>query len=174
VCMVAGVAAFGGGTLRDVLLDIRPFFWVQHAHWLAALFALCLLAMLLMRSRHQLAYTERAIVIPDAIGLGLFTALGTLTALQLNMPALIAVLMGVFTSICGGVLRDIVCNDIPQAFSDHRPYAIWAFLGGWLMLGLLTLGLSQELCLVSCAITTTSLRLVSWFFDWRLPEWRLQ
>jgi uncharacterized membrane protein YeiH len=71
VCVVAGLAAFGGGTLRDVLLDRRPFFWVEHANWLWVLLALCVAAMLFLRARH-FAPTERAMQWPDALGLGLF------------------------------------------------------------------------------------------------------
>ena len=68
VFVVTGVAAFGGGTLRDVLLDRRPFFWVDHADWLWLMLAMCLLAMMFMRSRH-IPLTERAILIPDALAL---------------------------------------------------------------------------------------------------------
>ena len=68
VFVVTGVAAFGGGTLRDVLLDRRPFFWVDHANWLWLLLLMCILAMIFMRSRHILL-TERAILIPDALGI---------------------------------------------------------------------------------------------------------
>jgi uncharacterized membrane protein YeiH len=129
VCIVAGLAAFGGGTLRDVLLDRRPFFWVEHALWLWGLLALCIGAMALMRSRH-FAHTERAMQWPDALGLGLFSASGTQLAMTQGLPPIVAVLMGVVTAVFGGVLRDIVCNEIPSAFSDHRPYAVCAFLGG--------------------------------------------
>ncbi len=137
--VVAGLAAFGGGTLRDVLLDRRPFFWVDHANWLWALLLLCLGAMLFLRKRH-LAVTERAMQWPDALGLGLFTATGTQIALAMGQPAIVAVLMGVITAVCGGVLRDIVCNDIPSAFHDHRPYAVCAFVGGWAVVGAQILG----------------------------------
>ena len=68
---------------------------------------------------------------PDAVGLGLFTASGTQIALAGGMPGIVAVLFGMVTAVFGGVLRDIVCNEIPRAFSDHRPYAICSFLGGW-------------------------------------------
>ena len=76
LCVVAGLAAFGGGTLRDILLDRRPFFWVQHAAWLWALLALCTVVMLTLRARH-FELTERAVLWPDALGLGLFSASGT-------------------------------------------------------------------------------------------------
>ncbi len=68
ICVVGGLAAFGGGTVRDVLLDRRPLFWVQHAEWLWALLVLCIAAMVFMRARH-LEPTERAMQWPDAIGL---------------------------------------------------------------------------------------------------------
>ena len=70
---------------------------------------------------------------PDALGLGLFSAGGTQIALAQGLPAIVAVLMGVVTAVFGGVLRDIVCNEIPSAFSDHRPYAVCAFAGGWVL-----------------------------------------
>ena len=81
VCVVGGLAAFGGGTLRDVLLDRRPFFWVEHAGWLWGLIALCIAAMTFMRAQHE-APTERAMQWPDALGLGLFAANGTQIALD--------------------------------------------------------------------------------------------
>ena len=84
VCTVVGLAAFGGGTLRDLLLDRRPFFWVEHSSWLWALLGLGLLAMFFMRA-HHFEPTRRAIQWPDAIGLGLFTAGGTQIALAATM-----------------------------------------------------------------------------------------
>ena len=130
ICVVGGLAAFGGGTVRDLILDRRPLFWVQHAGWLWALLALCIAAMVFMRARH-LEPTERAMQWPDAIGLGLFTASGTQIALDSGMPAIVAVLLGMVTAVFGGVLRDVVCNEIPRAFNDHRPYAVCSFAGGW-------------------------------------------
>ncbi|GAA4335454.1 trimeric intracellular cation channel family protein [Variovorax defluvii] len=171
VCVVAGLAAFGGGTLRDVLLDRRPFFWVQHAGWLWVLLVLCVVAMFFMRSRH-FTLTERAMQWPDALGLGLFAASGTQIALGASMPAIVAVLMGMVTAVCGGVLRDIVCNEIPRAFSDHRPYALCAFLGAWLVVMAERLGLPDWLGLVAAAGTATLLRVLALLLGWRLPAWR--
>ncbi len=170
VCVVAGLAAFGGGTLRDVLLDRRPFFWVEHAAWLWALLALCIAAMLLLRARH-FAPTERAMQWPDALGLGLFSAGGTQLALAQGLPAIVAVLMGVVTAVFGGVLRDVVCNEIPSAFADHRPYAVCAFAGGWVLVGALALGLPQGSALLVAAGTATGLRVLALLADWRLPQW---
>ena len=93
VVVVAFAAAFGGGTLRDLLLDHRPFFWVQDTFFLWLVIVVCAAAMLFMR-QHHLQPTERAIVWPDAIGLGLFTVIGEERALALGQPALVAVMMG--------------------------------------------------------------------------------
>ena len=170
VGVVSGLAAFGGGTLRDVLLDRRPFFWVEHPGWLWTLLALTATAMLWGR-RHHDAPTERAIQWLDAVGLGLFSATGTQLALGLGQPALVAVLMGVITATFGGVLRDIVCNEIPTAFRDHRPYAVCAFLGGWVVVGLQALGIGEAASLLCAAAVASGLRLLALWCDWRLPGW---
>lgn len=171
VVVVAGLAAFGGGTLRDILLDRRPFFWVTHADWLWGLLALCVGAMLFLRARH-FGVTERAMQWPDALGLGLFTAGGTEIALANGMPAIVAVLMGMVTAVFGGVLRDIVCNEIPSAFSDHRPYAVCSFAGGWVLVGAQQAGFSGESSLAAAALTATGLRAVALATGWQLPPWR--
>jgi uncharacterized membrane protein YeiH len=172
VCVVAGLAAFGGGTLRDVLLDRRPFFWVAHATWLWGLLALCTVAMLSLRRRH-FALTERAMQWPDALGLGLFSASGTQVALAAGVPALVAVLMGVVTAVFGGVLRDIVCNQIPRAFADHRPYAVCAFVGGWVLVAAQSLGLDAAAALLVAAAVTTLLRVAALASGYRLPAWQV-
>ena len=171
VCMVAGLTAFGGGTLRDVLLDRRPFFWVEHATWLWVLLALCVGAMLFLRARH-FEPTERAMQWPDALGLGLFTATGTHIALEMGMPAIVAVLMGMVTAVFGGVMRDVVCNEIPRAFRDHQPYAVCSFAGGWVMVASYALAWPLWLATLAAAGTATVLRLLALLRGWSLPEWR--
>lgn len=170
VCVVAGLAAFGGGTLRDILLDRRPFFWVQHASWLWTLIALCAVAMLTLRGRH-FELTERAVLWPDALGLGLFSASGAQIALDMQMPAIVAVLMGVITAVFGGVLRDIVCNEIPSAFRDHRPYAVCAFIGTWVLVFAHSLNAPDWLGLAAAVGTTVILRGLSLWLGYQLPAW---
>jgi uncharacterized membrane protein YeiH len=170
VVVVAGLAAFGGGTLRDILLDRRPFFWMQHASWLWALLAICILSMFFLRARH-FEVTERGMLWPDAIGLGLFSASGTQIALGMEMPAIVAVLMGVVTAVFGGVLRDIVCNEIPSAFRDHRPYAVCAFVGSWILVAAPALALSDSVAMVLAALTVTVLRALALATGYQLPAW---
>lgn len=169
--MVSGLAAFGGGTLRDVLLDRRPFFWIENSIWVWFLIAVCVVALLFMRARH-LEPTQRAMQWPDAIGLGFFAAGGTQLALTAQVPAVIAVIMGVVTAIFGGVLRDIVVNEIPKAFSDHIPYSVIAFTGGWVVVALNYLMVEAFVAVAIGAILTIVLRILALFFGWRLPSWK--
>ena len=171
VCVVAFLAAFGGGTLRDLLLDQRPFFWVQNTEVLWGVLALSILSMLFMRQRH-FEVTEKAILWPDALGLGLFTATGVHHALGALMPAVVAVLMGLITGVFGGVLRDVVCNEIPTAFKDHRPYAVCAFAGGWVYVALWQFDAPGWLALLACLTVTVGLRVLAVWRNWRLPAWR--
>jgi uncharacterized membrane protein YeiH len=171
VVTVAGVAAFGGGTLRDVLLDRRPFFWVEHTVYVWMVLALAVAAMVFLRARH-FQLTEKAMQWPDALGLGLFAASGTQLALANGMPGLVAVLMGVFTAVFGGVLRDVICNDVPAALSDHRPYALCAVAGAVLVVVFYQVaGLPEWLPLLSGAALASCLRLMALKWNWRLKRW---
>ena len=170
--VVAFLAAFGGGTLRDVLLDRRPFFWVEHSWYVWAVLGLCVVTGAWLRG-HHLALTERAMQWPDALGLGLFAASGTQIALAANMPPLIAVLMGVMTAVFGGVLRDVVCNEIPSAFHGHQPYAVCAFAGGWVVVACHFLALDSGIALALGASAASGLRLLAMWRDWRLPDLRI-
>ena len=171
-CVVAGLAAFGGGTLRGVLLDRRPFFWVAHAELLWLVLILAIAAMVFLRGRH-FEPTERAMQWPDAVGLGLFAASGPQIGLCADVAALVAVLMGMVTAVFGGVLRDIVCNDIPKVFSDHRPYALCAFCGGWVLVATHAMGVAQWVGLVAAALVATLSRMVAMQLDWQIPAWRV-
>lgn len=173
LCVVTTLAAFGGGTLRDVLLDRRPFYWVEHSAWLWVILGLCIAATFLLRKRH-LAITERAIQWPDALGLGLFTAVGTQLALAQTLPPIVAVLMGVITAVFGGVLRDIACNEVPKVFSDHQPYAVCAFFGGWVAAAGHQLGWPSEASLAASALVTCVLRVAAMVSGLKLPGWRGQ
>lgn len=170
VAMVCGLSAFGGGTLRDILLDRRPFFWVEHHQWLWVILALCVIAMIFFRSK-DIELTEKMIQVPDALGLALFTISGTQIALVTGSPLLIAVLMGVMTAIFGGVLRDIACNEIPQAFTDHRPYAVIAFMGSWVYIGIEHWFMNEWLSSLVAFSTIVILRLFAIQLNIVIPSW---
>lgn len=169
VFTVAFITAFGGGTLRDILLDRRPLFWVMHQEYAILIFVLALIASPLMRTLRQIL-SERLIVIADAIGLGLFAVAGVSQAQAAGMPLFIASMMGVITGIFGGVLRDIVCNEVPMVFRDGKPYAICAFFGCWLYIGLQYTDVSDDVALWVSALSITAMRLLTWKFNMRIPS----
>ncbi len=170
VFTVAFVAAFGGGTLRDVLLDRRPLFWVEHQEYVWLVMALTLVVPPFAKFLGH-RWAERVMQTADALGLGLFAVSGAALGLAADLPLLPVVLMGVITGVFGGVLRDVLCNEIPVVFQDHRPYALCAFAGCWVYLGLESLGLASWLTLLTGTATTTGLRLLVLAADWRIPPW---
>ena len=171
VVMVSFVTAFGGGTLRDVLLDRKPFFWVEQEFWVWALIGLALALPFFFRARH-IELTERAILVPDAIGLGIFTAGGTHIALELGSSPLVSVLMGVITAVVGGVFRDVLVNEVPRAFHDHQPYAVVAFAGGWVVVLLDALAVPTSITLLVGTSSIILVRMLAIKFGWELKRWR--
>ena len=110
VVAIAVIAGIGGGTLRDILLGRLPVYWIHDPIYVAVGMVAGTLTFFLGR---RLNLPKNFFLIPDAIGLALFTVIGTSIALKLNTPWLIAGLMGVITGVFGGVIRDILCNEIP-------------------------------------------------------------
>ena len=170
VYSVAFVSAFGGGTLRDVLLDRRPLFWVEHTEYVWLVAAMTLAAPLLLRAvRHQLV--DKLTEVADAFGLGLLAISGASLAMVAGMPAIVSVLLGAVTAVSGGVLRDVLCNEIPKVFHDHRPYTLCAFVGCGVFLGLNALGVAPGLSTTLGIAATTGLRLLAVGTGWRIPAW---
>jgi uncharacterized membrane protein YeiH len=169
VYVVAFLTAFGGGTLRDVLLDRRPFFWVEHEQYPIIVLAMTLIATPLLRLAHRVI-PNPAFVAADAIGLAFFSIGGVALALDVGMSPFVASIMGVVTGVFGGVLRDIVLNEVPMVLRDGRPYAIASFIGCWLYIVMARAGASPALALWTAAVTTTGFRLAAWRFDWSIKE----
>lgn len=170
VFAVAFITAFGGGTVRDVLLDRRPFFWVEHQGYVWLVFVLTLVAAPWLH-KHREIVTERAMLIPDALGLGLFSVTGVSLAHQMGMPLFVSVMMGVVTGVLGGVMRDVICNEVPNVFHDHRPYALCAFVGAWLYLGMDALQAPPLLSLAVSVTLIAGLRLLAVMTGWSVPRW---
>lgn len=168
ICVCGFLTAFGGGTLRDVLIDRRPFFWVDHQYALLSVLAISIACATLFR-RGQLERSQRWLQTPDAIGLGLFCSTGVHLSWMSGQPAVVAIMMGVITGTFGGVLRDLVCNEIPDLFLDHRPYALCAAAGGAVYAASQLGGAASWVAIASCAVVTSGLRLLAIRFDWTLP-----
>lgn len=161
VFTVAFITAFGGGTLRDILLDKRPLFWVTHQEYAILIFLLSLVAVPAIRTIRKIV-SDRLIVTADALGLGLFSIVGVSQALEAGMPIFIASMMGVITGISGGMLRDIVCNEIPMVLRDGKPYAICSFAGCWMYLLMQKTGIPPDFALWSSALAISLFRLLTW------------
>lgn len=163
---VAFVTAFGGGTLRDLMLGRTPIFWLLDPWLTVATFATALAAYYAVRR-----VSDRLLLVPDALGLGLFSTLGATYALQMNLSVLIAVLMGVVTGVFGGVLRDTICNRVPLVFRRNTElYATCSFIGAWVFVILMRLTSDATLASAAGTVTVVVLRLVSVRFRLRLPE----
>ncbi len=169
VFTVAFITAFGGGTLRDILLDRRPLFWVEHQAYPIAIFALCLLAYPFWRQVQSIV-AERAIIYADALGLGLFSVAGAALAAQENMPMFVCVMMGVITGIFGGVLRDVICNEIPMVFRRGQLYATCAFSGCWVYLLATWAQIDATSAQLAGVLVTFLMRIVAVRFNVTLPK----
>jgi uncharacterized membrane protein YeiH len=167
VFSVACMTAFGGGTLRDLFLDRHPLFWIQHAHYPLIVFALALVTSTIRRIPRVV---EKALYLPDALGLGLFSVVGAGYALQAGTTWFLAALLGTITGTFGGVIGDVVCNEVPSLFRSAPLYATCAFLGCWIYL-LLQHVVSQQMIAISGAIGAIVLmRLLALYWNIRLPE----
>lgn len=168
VFTVAFITAFGGGTLRDLLLDRRPLFWVEHQEYTLLVFILALVITPFMRHL-RFAFSEKLLVTADALGLALFSVLGASLAQRNGMPLFVSTMMGVITGIFGGVLRDVICNEIPLVFRRGQLYATCAFAGCWCYLLLGMAGASEALSLSASILLTVVFRLVAVRYNLRLP-----
>lgn len=165
---VGFITAFGGGTLRDLLLDRRPLFWVERQDYVILIFVLALALTPVMRHLNS-RLSEKVIVFADALGLGLFSVLGTSIAQEARMPIFVSVMMGVITGIFGGVLRDVLCNEIPLVLRRGHLYATCAFFGCWTFLVLDRLGLPDSITLPAGIAVTFVMRMLAVRFNLRLP-----
>ena len=167
---LAAITAFGGGTVRDVLIDRRPFFWVRHDQYLWIIALLCV-AFVYNRGFHARASRwHRQAAVVDAMGLALFTLSGVGFALGSGMPLFIASLIGVITGTFGGVLRDVMSSEIPVVFRPGSLFALSSFAGAWVYLGGLLLSVPEGIAAVFAFLTIVALRLVSLRFGVRAPD----
>jgi len=166
---LAVVTAFGGGTIRDVLLDRRPFFWVSRWEYLIIIFALCIPFVYSKRvhdfSRRLVARGEFV----DALGLGFFSVVGVTMALELRLPSAVAVLMGVVTATGGGIMRDLLVVEIPIVFRHGTTlYTTSAFAGA--VVFILLEKIHSPLAVIASVSVAVGLRLYSVWSGATLPR----
>lgn len=158
------VTAIGGGTLRDLLLDI-PVFWMQ-TWWYLAVTAISLV--IVIAFRHILVRRERILFMFDSVGLALFCVIGIQKTLAVGYGMWVATIMGIITGAFGGVLRDILINEEPLVFRKDI-YATACLAGAvvyWLIMICGGSPLAQQ---ISCALTVIGLRILALRYDLQLP-----
>jgi uncharacterized membrane protein YeiH len=169
VAVIAGVTAIGGGTVRDLLLD-RPVFWIANPAYLHATLAATVFTLLYARRR---VIPERVLEISDALGLALFGMAGARIAQGLGHDGVIAVVMGVITGAFGGLLRDVLCNDIPMIFRQGQFYATAVIVGCSLFVALTAMQVEHNLAAALGMLTILGLRAAAITWNLRLPVFRL-
>lgn len=166
VLMLGMVTAIGGGTLRDLLLGDLPPFCLQNETYLWLPIAV---SMLVFFTHRLLPKLDSPLLYFDAIGLGTFVVIGTGKALLFDTGPLGAVLMGVMTGTAGGVIRDILSNEIPLIMR-REIYASACLLGGSLLVVLHHFNAAHELALLLAASSVILLRLLAIRYNWSLPK----
>lgn len=166
---VAFIAAFGGGTLRDLFLDRTPLFWIGNPQFPITVFAICLLATVFVR---HIPRIRPFLIYPDSLGMGLFTASGTGIALQSQDSWFIAILLGTITGTFGGVMADVVCNEVPTLFKPAPLCATCAFSGAALYVFGHFLGASDGVLVSVCTCFVFGFRLLAVEKDWKFPPLR--
>ncbi len=165
---IGTTTALGGGTVRDILLDRTVFWLVDHWYLLAAV-GTAALSFFLVRRR---PLPPRLFLLPDALGLALFTIIGTQVALHSHVHWLAASLLGVITGVVGGVLRDVLCNDVPLVFVRGELYASAAWLGAVALIGLQALGVAPVVAAWCGMALIFAVRLLAIMFRVTLPTLR--
>ena len=162
---IACLTAVGGGTVRDVILD-RGVFWMDDPSIIAVA---SLAAFVVFFTAHRLESRLRAIFWLDALALAVAVPAGVAAAIGMSVQWPIVIIMGVATGCFGGLMRDVVCNEVPLVLKQGELYVTCAFAGAASALTLIGLGLPLSLALVGCGVVTFALRAGSLALGWRLP-----
>lgn len=168
-CFFANLTAVGGGTLRDVLLDRNPVFWIDNPTYLGVATGAALLVFV---TAHLLESRYSVLLWLDAFALAVAVAAGSSVAQALDYSIPIVIVMGVITGTMGGLMRDVVSNEVPLVLKQGELYVTCAFAGSAATALSSHFGLSPNLAAISCALVTLTLRAGSMSFGWRLPVYK--
>ncbi len=166
VCMLGAITALGGGTLRDVMLGHYPLVWVANPSFLAIAGIAAFITILIARVVHRL---NVAFLVLDAIGLVVFTMAGCDIAWQMDASLPIVIVAGMITGCAGGVLRDILCNDVPLLFRSEL-YASVSVVTGLFYATAFGLKLNNEVWTALTFALGVTFRLLAIRFKWEMPK----
>lgn len=167
--LVSMVNAIGGGTLRDMALDRHPLFWMTDLNYVIVITLTSLILQIFFHLYHKI---DKALKFFDAIGLAAFSVIGFKVALAQDISPVIAVMMGVWTAIIGGLLRDIICNEIPLLL-QREIYITASIAGSLSYLALDYWGVDAVTNEFMMLFIIFAVRMLALKFDWHLPSIRL-
>ncbi|MDO4696464.1 MAG: trimeric intracellular cation channel family protein [Neisseria sp.] len=164
--LLSFVGAVGGGTLRDILLDRHPVFWLHDLNYCYLIVATSLTVQVFY---HRFEKFDKALRWFDALGLAAFTVIGIEAALSKNMATPVVMMMGIMTAVAGGIMRDIVCRQLPLLMHKEI-YITAAFAGSVFYLLLLEAGISLWMRDVATLLLIFALRMLAVYRRWNLPD----
>lgn len=170
VAVIAFVTALGGGTVRDLILGHFPIGWTQHPEYIYLVIGAGLLTTLIAGHMHRL---KRLFLALDAMGLVAFSLIGCDVALKMGYAFPVVVMAGMITGIFGGILRDVLCNQVPVVF-QRELYASVSLVVCCLFLGLRALEVSVGISTAVSFAVGLALRLLAIRRGWRLPTFSYQ
>jgi uncharacterized membrane protein YeiH len=166
VFIIAFVTAVGGGTLRDLLIGNTPVIWMQDSLYAITILGTVVFAVLF---RERLRYLRKSLFLFDTIGIGLYTMVGIEKGLQANLIPIMCIALGTITASFGGVIRDILCNEIPVIFRKEI-YATACILGGGSYFLIRRLPIIEEYAFVASIVMVIGIRLLAVRYKIALPN----
>jgi uncharacterized membrane protein YeiH len=166
VIIIACVTALGGGSVRDVLLGHYPLTWVKHPEYLVLT---CFAAFFTIFIAKWMRHLRSVFLLLDALGLIGFTIIGCQIAIQMDQGFVVCAVAGVLTGVSGGILRDILCNDVPLVFRREL-YASISFVAVIFYWACIELGFSQDITIISTLVFGFSLRCIAIYFGLEMPK----
>ena len=169
--LVSIVTAIGGGTVRDVILDRHPLFWMVDMSYLTVITFCSLATQIFFHPNSK--RVDKFLKLSDTIGLSAFTLIGIKVADDMGTNVAVALLLGVITIIVGGIIRDMICNEIPLVLQQEI-YISAALTGGVLYFALHNLGVTEWVTDIATMSTIFTLRMLAIRYDWKFPtlEWK--
>lgn len=162
----AFISSIGGGTLRDVLLGSYPLVWISDITIIHAIILGIIVTFIFYKFLLRL---RKTLFLFDTFGIALFTLVGTEKALNLGVRPEIAVIMGVFTATMGGVIRDVMTNEIPIIYRKEV-YATACFTGACVYLILDSLGIERNITFIFSALVIIVIRIMAVKYEWSVPR----
>ncbi len=169
VYSLAMITALGGGSLRDIILNRHPLFWIEHYEYAVLLLVLVVISSAVAQEAFEKEGVVSVVRALDALGLGSFSASGVSLADHAGCTLFVSSLLGVMTGAFGGVMRDIVCNEIPYVFQRTELYATCSFVGSWIYLIVLRTSGNDVAAAIACIGATFILRILALRYKIRLP-----